>query len=60
MLDLNHVDPALKNKRIKALSWLGHLSRADLLVELEKCEVLCANCHRRVTAVQQSWAALGV
>jgi hypothetical protein len=62
VLDLDHVDPATKdmkpfrsqlpyrkNRRWTSLSW------PRLMEELEKCQVLCANCHRRKTAREQGW-----
>jgi hypothetical protein len=33
----------------------GHYSMATLKAEIAKCEVRCANCHRRRTAEQFGW-----
>src|SRR5258708_29735036 len=33
----------------------GRYSLARVINEVEKCEVRCANCHRRKTALQQGW-----
>ena len=46
VLDFDHV------RGIKAFTISDHLdlSPARLYAEIDKCEVRCANCHRRVTA----------
>jgi hypothetical protein len=36
----------------------GGRRREMLLEELERCEVVCANCHRRRTAVRAGWRRL--
>jgi hypothetical protein len=51
-LDLHHRDPSEKNARLKGkdrirLNGLGYW---ELLEELSKCDVLCANCHRKEEA----------
>lgn len=47
VLDLDHINPLDKTYPIhKAL----FKSEDKFLRELEKCQVLCANCHRRKTA----------
>lgn len=33
----------------------GECSLQNLMKEIEKCEVRCANCHRRKTALQFGW-----
>ena len=33
----------------------GRCSLQRVILEIEKCEVRCANCHRRKTAHQQGW-----
>lgn len=33
----------------------GHYAWSDVLKEIEKCEVRCANCHTRKTAEQFGW-----
>lgn len=48
VLDFDHRDPALKFKKISDLvseirSW------ESLITEISKCDVRCANCHRRKT-----------
>lgn len=42
-LDFHHVDPALKDR---AVACLITFSKKRILLEIEKCTVLCANCHR--------------
>lgn len=43
-LDHHHKDPSIKEFTI---SLYYTVSKNKLLRELEKCEVLCANCHRK-------------
>jgi predicted HNH restriction endonuclease len=44
-LDFHHRDPSTKVASISKLLVLGRLK--DLWEEIEKCDVLCANCHRK-------------
>jgi hypothetical protein len=49
VLDLHHRDSAAKHPKFKkwgANAW-KRLSYEDIARELEKCDVLCANCHRK-------------
>ncbi len=51
VLDFDHKNPDDKFKSVsKMLS--GHYSWKSILKEIEKCEIRCANCHRRKTYVQ--------
>ena len=49
VLEFNHVDPKEKKYNISEMVNGGH-SWKSIMSEIEKCEVLCANCHRRKTA----------
>jgi endogenous inhibitor of DNA gyrase (YacG/DUF329 family) len=42
-LDFNHIDPATKSF---GLGGRCHHSWEKVIAEINKCEVLCANCHR--------------
>ena len=42
-LHLNHIDPSTKTKSVSELVKKGVM--AHIHTEIEKCEVLCANCH---------------
>jgi len=55
VLDFDHKDPKSKFKSVsKLLS--GHWSWKSVEAEISKCEIRCANCHRRKTYIQQkSW-----
>ena len=53
VLEFDHVDPA--TKAIDIGTMVGRRSWAVILAEIAKCEVRCANCHRRRTARQQGW-----
>ncbi len=52
VLDFDHIDP---NKKFKPVSKLlsGHWSWSSLTHEIAKCEIRCANCHRRKTYIEQ-------
>lgn len=47
VLDFDHVGP--KSANVKRLVWYGG-SIATIDAEIARCEIRCANCHRRVTA----------
>ena len=53
VLDFDHVRGEKFSTIADALR-LGW-SEKRLFSEIEKCEVRCANCHRRVTAVRNNW-----
>ena len=51
VLDFDHKDPETKFKGIHRML-AGHYSWDSLLKEIEKCEIRCANCHRRKSYTQ--------
>ena len=51
-LDFDHIDPTTKRKTISQLL-SGHAGWEKIKSEIDKCRVLCANCHRKHTYVQQ-------
>lgn len=51
VLEFDHIDMFTKVANISTLS-TGSYSWNTILIEIEKCEVRCANCHRRKTATQ--------
>jgi len=55
VLELDHV----RGKKVAGVSQLVHNTRSLKVIEDEiaKCEVVCANCHRRRTANTQGWFA---
>lgn len=52
-LEFDHIDRETKIASIAQL--LSKNARHKLFVEIEKCVVRCANCHRMVTAKQFGW-----
>ena len=57
VLDLHHRDPGQKKRnqsRVSGIDWASMGWKA-LERELEKCDVLCANCHRRLTFAEMGW-----
>lgn len=49
VLEFDHIDPSTKISAIAMLRG-SNCSWAKLEAEIAKCQVLCANCHRRKTA----------
>ena len=47
VLEFDHVDTKFAN--VTRLAWFG-CSIATIDAEIARCEIRCANCHRRVTA----------
>jgi hypothetical protein len=55
VLDFDHVESQNKREEISLLSRRGR-GLAELQLEMSRCVVRCANCHRRRTARQFGWA----
>lgn len=53
VLDFDHINPENKFKPVSKMM-SGHCSWNSLLIEINKCEIRCANCHRRKTYIQQN------
>lgn len=50
-LEFHHVDKTKKSMRLRANDGKIHFTRLtweQLLSEMSKCQVLCANCHRKL------------
>jgi hypothetical protein len=53
LLDFDHVRG---KKRAGVCDLINRAARWEtILTEIEKCEVVCANCHRKRTAKTQKW-----
>lgn len=52
VLEFDHIDPSKKKAPVTALI---NKPREVLQAEIDKCRVLCCNCHRRITAEQRGW-----
>ena len=48
-LVFHHIDPDKKNFNIAGAACMG-ISKPRILAEIDKCLVLCANCHRKLHA----------
>lgn len=44
VLDFDHRDPS--TKKFNIAMHVRQVSRQRLLAEIEKCDIVCANCHR--------------
>lgn len=53
VLDFDHVRGAKKDNISRMIRHIYAWSTIE--AEIAKCEIRCANCHRRRTAVQQGW-----
>lgn len=56
VLDFDHRDPSLKSNAVSRMVYRQPWQ--VVLEEIAKCDVRCANCHRRKTARQFSWSKL--
>ncbi|MAH42153.1 hypothetical protein CL614_00255 [archaeon] len=57
-LDYHHIDTKNKKFEIGELAW-GRYSKKVVLEELEKCKVLCSNCHRKLHWGDNSFGKTG-
>lgn len=56
VLEFDHV----RDTKVRDISEMVRRGNSILVIEneIEKCEVRCANCHRRVTAQRGNWSIL--
>lgn len=43
VMDFDHLDPSTKIQRV---SWMHRNSVKKIIAEIDKCELVCSNCHR--------------
>jgi hypothetical protein len=53
VLDFDHRDEKTKKHNISAM--IASYNWETILMEIEKCDVLCSNCHRIKTSKQFGW-----
>lgn len=51
VLEFDH----LRDKRAAISQMIGNQELRTIKAEIEKCDVVCANCHRRRTAQRGGW-----
>lgn len=58
VLEFDHV----RGEKLGNISWMVGTGRSaeTIKAEIEKCDVRCANCHRRVTASRGGWHSMQV
>lgn len=56
-LDFHHRDPATKSFAVS--KGYAHYSIERLFLEIAKCDLLCANCHRKLEARKRKRARAG-
>jgi hypothetical protein len=54
VLEFDHVR-GIKTGNVSVMVYSHGLPWCRILTEIEKCDVRCANCHRRKTSVQFGW-----
>lgn len=54
VLEFDHINPLSKSFSISQ-GVHGILSWTKILAEIEKCQILCANCHKIKTSKEQGW-----
>ena len=53
VLEFDHIDPSTKKNSVANLLGQGsYTAWKTIKEEIDKCQILCANCHRRKTAKQ--------
>jgi 5-methylcytosine-specific restriction endonuclease McrA len=57
VLDFDHINPATKSFSIAKAITYGK-KWEEIFAEIQKCQILCANCHRRKTAKEGNWHGL--
>lgn len=57
VLDFDHIEPKSKKMNVSNMILSGY-STESIRKEIGKCEVRCANCHRRRTARDNDWFRL--
>ncbi len=53
VLEFDHIDRATKTMDVAKM--IGRRNWTTIEAEIRKCDVRCANCHRKRTAAQQGW-----
>jgi hypothetical protein len=50
VLEFDHI--GLKRKNVMTMAWEGYAAET-IQIEMNKCEIRCANCHRRKTSIER-------
>lgn len=57
VLQFDHLDPSSKVDRVSKMIFSTKYKIEDIKREIDKCQILCANCHARKTAKDFNWYA---